>query len=170
MWEGRQLVRAARKYNRIVQHGTQSRSAVAIRHAMEKLHDGFLGDVYMARGLCFKWRDTIGHALPGPVPQGLDYNLWQGPAPTHVFTKNRFLYNWHWLWWYGNGDLGNQGIHQMDAARWGLGLRFPNKISAMGGHFMFNDDQQTPNTLNCAYEYTHPGKKPTLLEFEVRHW
>ncbi len=170
MWEGRQLVRAAAKYNRIVQHGTQIRSAVAIRHAMEKLHSGLIGDVYMARGLCYKWRDTIGHAPPGAVPAGLDYNLWQGPAPEHVFTRNRFLYNWHWFWWYGNGDIGNQGIHQIDAARWGLGLKFPNKISAIGGHFMFDDDQQTPNTLHCAFEYQIPNAKPKMLEFEVRHW
>ena len=170
MWEGKQLVRAAQKYNRMVQHGTQIRSAVAIRDAMQKIQDGLIGDVYMARGLCFKWRDTIGHAPPSAVPQGLDYNLWQGPAPEHVFTKNRFLYNWHWFWCYGNGDIGNQGIHQIDAARWGLGVKFPNKVSAIGGHFMFDDDQQTPNTLNCAFEYRIPGGKPKMLEFEVRHW
>ncbi len=170
LWEGRQLVRAARKYNRIVQHGTQARSVVAYRHAIEKIRQGLIGEVYLARGLCFKWRNTIGHAPPSPVPPGLDYNLWQGPAPEHVFTQNRFLYNWHWFWWYGNGDLGNQGIHQVDMARWGLGLGFPNKISAIGGHFMFHDDQQTPNTLNCAFEYEIPGAKPKMLEFEVRHW
>jgi predicted dehydrogenase len=170
MWEGKKLVQAAKKYSRIVQHGTQARSAVAMRHGIEKLHSGLIGDVYMARGLCYKWRDTIGHAPPSSVPQGLDYNIWQGPAPEHAFTKNRFLYNWHWLWWYGNGDLGNQGIHQIDVARWGLGLKFPNKISAIGGHFMFDDDQQTPNTLNCAFEYEIPNSKPKMLEFEVRHW
>jgi predicted dehydrogenase len=170
LWEGHQMVRAARKYNRMVQHGTQIRSAVAIRNAMEKLHSGVIGDVYLARGLCFKWRDTIGHTSPSAVPQGLDYNLWQGPAPEHVFTKNRFLYNWHWFWWYGNGDIGNQGVHQIDVARWGLGVKFPNKISAIGGHFMFDDDQQTPNTLNCAFEYEIPNAKPKVIEFEVRHW
>jgi predicted dehydrogenase len=170
LWEGHQMVRAAQRYNRMVQHGTQIRSAVAIRNAMDKLHSGLIGDVYMARGLCFKWRDTIGHAAPGDVPQGLDYNLWQGPAPEHVFTKNRFLYNWHWFWWYGNGDIGNQGVHQIDVARWGLGVKFPNKISAIGGHFMFDDDQQTPNTLNCAFEYQIPNSKPKVIEFEVRHW
>jgi predicted dehydrogenase len=170
LWEGRQLVRAAKKYNRIVQHGTQTRSSVAIQQAMEKIRQGLIGDVYLSRGLCFKWRNTIGHAPPSPVPPGVHYDLWQGPAPVHVFTKNRFLYNWHWFWWYGNGDLGNQGIHQVDSARWGLGLGFPNKISATGGHFMFDDDQQTPNTLNCAFEYSIPGGKPKMLEFEVRHW
>ena len=170
LFEGQQMVHAAEKYNRMVQHGTQIRSAVAIRNAMDKLHNGLIGDVYLARGLCFKWRDTIGHAPPSAIPQGLDYNLWQGPAPEHVFTKNRFLYNWHWFWWYGNGDIGNQGVHQIDVARWGLGLKFPNKISAIGGHFMFDDDQQTPNTLNCAFEYHIPNGKPKMIEFEVRHW
>ena len=170
LWEGQQLHRAVKRYNRIAQHGTQCRASIAYKSAMEKLHNGLIGDIYMARGLCFKWRNTIGTTPPSPIPQGLDYNLWQGPAPEHVFTKNRFLYNWHWFWWYGNGDIGNQGIHQIDAARWGLGMRFPNKISAVGGHFMFDDDQQTPNTLHVAFEYHIPNAKPKMLEFEVRHW
>ncbi len=170
LWEGGQLVRAAAKYNRIVQHGTQSRSTPDVMDAVKKLQGGLIGDVYLSRGLCFKRRDTIGHTPVSPVPAGVDYNLWTGPAPLLPFTKNHFHYNWHWFWDYGNGDLGNQGIHQLDIARWGLGLGFPNKISAMGGHFMFDDDQQTPNTLNSAFEYHHPDGKRTLLEFEVRHW
>ena len=170
LWEGRQLVRAAEKYNRIVQHGTQIRSAQAVRNAIQKIHEGFLGDVYLARGLCFKWRNTIGHTPVQPVPAGVHYDLWTGPAPPQPFTRNHFHYNWHWFWNYGNGDIGNQGIHQVDVARWGLGLRFPNKVSAIGGHFMFDDDQQTPNTLNCAFEYDLPGGKRRMLEFEVRHW
>ena len=113
---------------------------------MQKLREGVIGDVYMARGLCFKWRDTIGRAKPEPVPAGVHYDLWLGPAPKREFTKNRFHYNWHWFWDYGNGDIGNQGIHQMDIARWGLGVKYPAKVSAMGGHFMFDDDQETPNT------------------------
>jgi predicted dehydrogenase len=171
LWEGRQLVRATEKYNRIVQHGTQSRSLTSVQDAVKKIqHESVLGDVYLSRGLCFKWRDTIGHTPVSPVPAGVDYNLWTGPAPLRPFTKNHFHYNWHWFWDYGNGDLGNQGIHQLDIARWGLGLGFPNKISAIGGHFMFDDDQQTPNTLNSAFEYHRPDGKRTLLEFEVRHW
>jgi len=171
LWEGRQLVRATAKYNRIVQHGTQSRSMPSMREAVRKIQqDALLGDVYLSRGLCFKWRDTIGHTPVSPVPAGVDYNLWTGPAPLSPFTKNHFHYNWHWFWNYGNGDLGNQGIHQLDIARWGLGLGFPNRISAVGGHFMFDDDQQTPNTLNCAFEYHRPNGKNVLLEFEVRHW
>jgi predicted dehydrogenase len=87
----------------------------------------------------------------------------------HQFTKNRFHYNWHWFWDTGNGDLGNQGIHQVDIARWGLGVRYPTKVSAIGGHFMFDDDQETPNTLNCAFEFNEGGKHK-MMEFEVRHW
>src|SRR5579863_9560224 len=170
LWEGRQLVRAADRYNRMVQHGTQSRSEPAVIEAVAKMREGLLGDLYLARGLCYKWRDTIGHAPVGSVPSGVDYDLWTGPAPLKPFTRNRFHYNWHWIWDTGNGDVGNQGVHQMDIARWGLGLRFPNKISAIGGHFMFDDDQQTPNTLNCAFEYDLPDGKRKMMEFEVRHW
>jgi len=170
LWEGRQLVRAAEKYNRIVQHGTQIRSAPAIQEAIRKLQEGVIGDLYMARGLCFKWRDTIGRASEESVPEGVHYDLWTGPAPLKPFTRNRFHYKWHWIWDTGNGDLGNQGVHQIDVARWGLGVKFPSRVSANGGHFMFDDDQQTPNTLNCAFEFDLPGGKRKLLEFEVRHW
>jgi predicted dehydrogenase len=97
------------------------------------------------------------------------YDLWLGPAPEHAFTENRFHYNWHWFWDYGNGDLGNQGIHQVDVARWGLGVKYPTKVSASGGHFMFDDDQETPNTLTASFEFDDNGKKKMMV-FEVRHW
>lgn len=170
IWEGAQLVKASQRYNRIVQHGTQIRSAPAIRDMIQKVKDGMVGETYMARGLCYKWRDTIGHAPVEPVPAGVDYDLWTGPCPVQPFTKNRFHYNWHWNWTYGNGDLGNQGVHQVDVARWGMGLGLPNKVSAIGGHFMFDDDQETPNDLNCAFEFNLPGGKRRLITFEVRHW
>ncbi|HEY6292227.1 MAG TPA: Gfo/Idh/MocA family oxidoreductase [Terriglobia bacterium] len=170
LWEGQQLVRAAERYNRMVQHGTQSRSNPTIMEAVQKVQQGLMGDVYLSRGLCFKWRDTIGHTPVSAVPPGVHYDLWTGPAPLEPFTRNHFHYNWHWFWMYGNGDVGNQGVHQMDIARWGLGLTFPNKISAVGGHFMFDDDQQTPNTLSCAFEYDLADGKRRMLEFEVRHW
>jgi predicted dehydrogenase len=168
-WEGRKVVEAARKYNRIVQHGTNSRGSVALREAMQKLEEGVIGDVYMARGLCFKWRDTIGKKEDAPVPEGVDYDLWLGPAPQRAFNPNRFHYNWHWNWDYGNGDIGNQGIHEMDIARWGLGVTLPTKVMSMGGHYMFDDDQKTPNTQIAALEYDRKGKK-VMLVFEVRHW
>ena len=170
LWEGQQLVKAAQRYKRLVQHGTQIRSATAAREMVQKMRDNYLGEVYMARGLCFKWRDTIGHAPEQAVPAGVNYDLWMGPAPVRPFSSNRFHYNWHFNWTYGNGDIGNQGVHQIDVARWGLGLKFPNKVSAMGGHFMFDDDQQTPNDLNCSFQFDLPNGKRKLLTFEVRHW
>ncbi|PYT23539.1 MAG: gfo/Idh/MocA family oxidoreductase [Acidobacteria bacterium] len=168
MFEARQIVAAAQKYNRMVQHGTNCRSGVA-REAVQKLQEGAIGDLYMSRGLCFKWRDTIGRKPAEPVPAGVHYDLWLGPAPEHDFTRNRFHYNWHWFWDYGNGDFGNQGIHQVDVARWGLGVKYPTKVSAMGGHFMFDDDQETPNDLTATYEFDDGGKKK-YMTFEVRHW
>jgi predicted dehydrogenase len=169
VFESKQIVAAARKYNRMVQQGSQIRSSPAVQEAVQKMREGVIGDLYLSRGLCFKWRDTIGRTPVSAVPEGVDYNLWTGPAPKHDFTMNRFHYNWHWFWDYGNGDLGNQGIHEMDVARWGLGVKYPTKVSAIGGHYMFDDDQETPNTLNCAYEFDEGGKHQ-MMEFEVRHW
>jgi predicted dehydrogenase len=169
IFEAKQIVAAARKYDRIVQQGSQIRSSKAVQEAVLKMREGLIGDVYLSRGLCYKWRDDIGHAKVEPVPAGVDYDMWTGPSPTHPFTRNRFHYNWHWFWDTGNGDLGNQGIHQVDIARWGLGVKYPVKASAIGGHFMFDDDQETPNTLNCAWEFNESGKRK-MMEFEVRHW
>ncbi|MFB3902428.1 MAG: Gfo/Idh/MocA family protein [Acidobacteriota bacterium] len=167
LWEGRKLVEAARKYGRIVQHGTGVRSSIAAREAVEKLSQGVIGELYMAKGLCYKWRETIGRSPEEPVPPGVRYDLWLGPAPVRPFSRNRFHYNWHWHWDYGNGDIGNQGAHQMDLARWGLGLGLPEKVHSSGGHFMFQDDQQTPNVQLATLEYP---KEKKLLVFEVRHW
>ena len=169
VFESQQIVAAARKYDRLVQHGSQSRSSPALQEAVQRMRDGELGDVYMARGLCFKWRDTIGRTPVSAVPDGVDYDLWTGPAPKREFTKNRFHYNWHWFWDTGNGDLGNQGIHEVDIARWGLGVTHPTKVSAIGGKFMFDDDQETPNTITATYEFDVAGKKK-MMTFEVRHW
>jgi predicted dehydrogenase len=169
IFEAQQIVAAARKYNRMVQHGTNARSSLATREVAQKLRDGIIGEVYMARGLCYKWRDTIGHTPPEPVPAGVHYDLWLGPAPIREFTRNHFHYNFHWFWEYGNGDIGNQGAHQMDIARWLLGVKYPTKVSAMGGHYMFDDDQETPNTMVATFDFEEAGKKK-LLVFEVRHW
>jgi len=169
VFEARQIVAAARKYGRIVQHGSQSRSSSALQEAVEKMHGGLIGDVYLARALCFRWRESIGRTPVEPVPQGVDYDLWLGPAPKRPFTRNRFHYNWHWFWDYGNGELGNQGCHEVDIARWGLGVRYPVRISASGGHFMFDDDQETPNTIAANYEFDGPGRKKMLVA-EIRHW
>src|SRR5215212_4503646 len=118
IFESQQIVAAARKYNRMVQQGSQNRSNPALREAVERMRSGEIGELYMARGLCYKWRDTIGKTPVEPVPPGVDYDLWLGPAPNRPFTKNRFHYNWHWFWDTGNGDIGNQGIHEIDKARW----------------------------------------------------
>jgi predicted dehydrogenase len=168
MFEAKQIVAAAQKYNRVVQHGSQQRSGIG-REVVKQLRDGIIGDIYMARGLCYKRRDDIGHKPVESVPPGVHYDLWLGPAPEHAFTANRFHYNWHWMWDYGNGDLGNQGIHQVDMARWGLGVKYPTKVSAIGGKFLFDDDKETPNTLSASYEFDDGGKKK-MMTFEVRHW
>jgi predicted dehydrogenase len=169
IFEAQQVLAAARKYNRMVQHGTNARSSETMQEAVKLVREGVIGDVYLSRGLCYKWRDTIGRTPVEPVPAGVHYDLWLGPAPNTKFTRNRFHYNFHWFWDYGNGDIGNQGVHQMDAARWLLGVKYPTKISAMGGHFMFDDDQETPNAMIASFEFDEGGKKK-LLEFEVRHW
>ncbi len=169
IYEARQLLAAAHKYQRMVQHGTNGRSSPVMQEAAQRLRDGVIGDVYLSRGLVFKWRDTIGHTPTEAVPPGVHYDLWLGPAPKREFTRNRFHYNFHWFWDYGNGDLGNQGVHQIDAARWLLGVKYPSKISAMGGHFLFDDDQETPNTITASFEFDEGGRK-RMLVFEVRHW
>ncbi len=173
IYEGQKLVEAAKKYNVIVQDGAEQRSNPCAISMADYLHSGKLGEVYLAKGLCYKWRDTIGKTPDEPVPAGVHYDLWLGPAPKRPFSKNRFHYNWHWNWDYGNGDMGNQGVHEMDIARWGLGVKLPTKISAIGGHFIFDDDQQTPNDLITVYEFPNPegtGDKKKILQFEVRHW
>jgi len=172
-FEGQQLIKASARYNRLIQHHAERRCFAGYKAAMKFLHEGGLGEVYMAKGLCYKWRSSIGRAEQQPVPSGVHYDLWLGPAPVRPFTKNRFHYNWHWHWDYGNGDIGNQGAHQMDIARWGLGVTLPTKISSIGGHFMFDDDQETPNTQISVLEFPNQaggGDKKKLLQFEVRHW
>jgi predicted dehydrogenase len=169
VFESKQIVAAARKYGRMVQMGSQSRSSPALREGVKRMQDGELGEIYMTRGLCFKARDTIGKTPVSEVPLGVDYDLWTGPSPMHPFTKNRFHYNWHWFWDTGNGDLGNQGIHEVDICRWGMGVTHPTKISAIGGKFMFDDDQETPNTITATYEFNVNGR-PKMMTFEVRHW
>jgi predicted dehydrogenase len=171
--EGQMLIKAARKYNVICQDGDEQRSNPCGKTMADFLHNGGLGEVYYAKGMCYKRRETIGKASVEPVPSGVHYDLWIGPAPKKPFTRNRFHYNWHWQWDYGCGDMGNQGVHEMDVARWGLGVGLPTKISAVGGHFMFTDDQETPNTLVATFEFANPdasGDKKKILVFEVRHW
>jgi predicted dehydrogenase len=168
VFEGRKMVEAAHKYKRIVQHGVQLRSSEAIREAVGLLRKGVIGEVYMSRGLVFRWRPSIGNRGPEPVPANLNYDVWTGPAQMEPFSRRIVHYNWHWTWNYGNGDVGNQGIHETDLCMWGLGVdTLPTKITAMGGKFTFDDDKQTPEILTTLFHY--PEKKK-LIQFEVRHW
>jgi len=169
-FEGKQLVAAVKKYNRICQHGSQARSNPGLVEAIHHVQDGTIGDVYLARAICYKWRNTIGHASPEPVPPGVHYDLWTGPAPMKPFTRTRFHYNWHWIWDTGNGEAGNQAIHEIDIARWGLGVGFPVMVSAMGAHVMFDDDQETPNVLNATYYFEAASGKRKVMELAIRHW
>ncbi|KAB7733164.1 twin-arginine translocation signal domain-containing protein [Rudanella paleaurantiibacter] len=167
LFEGRKLVEAANKYNRIVQHGVQLRSSVAIQEAIKHLRDGLIGKVYMARGTVYKWRPDIGNLGNSPVPDGLNWDLWQGPAQTRPFSKNYVHYNWHWFWDYGNGDIGNQGIHETDLCMWGLDVGLPEVITSAGGKFLWNDCKETPEVLTSTYHYPKQGK---VIQFEVRPW
>jgi predicted dehydrogenase len=165
IWEGRKIVEAARKYNKICQTGTQSRSYKGFQEAIKFLQEGKLGKVKVARALCYNPRPSIGHTDDEAVPVGIDYNLWLGPAPERPFNKTRFFYNWHWFWDYGNGDLGNQGVHQIDILRWGLGRTdLPKKVLTVGGRFGVQDDGETPNSLVVAWEW---ADGPQMI-FELR--
>jgi predicted dehydrogenase len=159
------MVEAARKYDRIVQIGTQRRSGAHFASAAEFVRSGKLGKVPFARTWIAGNRKSIGHKEDAPVPAGVDYDLWTGPAPGRPFNPNRFHYNWHWNWDYGTGELGNNGIHALDVARWVLGLDAPARITAGGGKYFYDDDQKTPDTLVATFDFTN-----TCLIWEHRIW
>jgi predicted dehydrogenase len=165
VWEGRQIVRAARKYERIIQTGTQSRSASGVREAIEFLRTGNLGRIVLARGLCYKRRKSLGLVNGAqPIPGTVDYDLWTGPAPLKDLNRYKLHYDWHWVWDTGNGDLGNQGIHEMDMARWALGQnKLSPRILSIGGRFGYQDNGETANTQIALHHYP---EAPLL--FEVR--
>ena len=165
--EGRKMIEAAEKHDRIVQHGVQLRSSPAVNEAVGLLRDGYIGRVYMSRGLVFRWRPSIGDAGTSPVPEGIDYDIWTGPAQKRPFSRNLVHYNWHWHWPYGNGDVGNQGIHETDLCMWGLDVGFPTKITSMGGKYLWDDAKETPETLTSTYNYPEENK---IIQFEVRPW
>ena len=167
--EGAIMTAVARKFGRICQVGTQSRSNPAMKDAVAAVQGGKIGKVELAIGTCYKPRGSIGK-VDGPQapPERMDFDLWCGPAPVkapHRKTKNGTVhYDWHWTWDYGNGDLGNQGVHQMDVARWGLGKQeFPKSVMASGGRFGYTDDGETANTQLCVFDYTD-----AKMIFEVR--
>jgi len=170
VWEGRRLVEASRHYNKLCQAGTQIRSSSGIRDAIEFIRSGKLGRCTVARGLCYKPRGSIGRCNgPQQPPATMDYNLWCGPAANNPPRRNAprngtVHYDWHWIWEYGNGDLGNQGIHQMDVARWGLAKNeLPRSAVSVGGRYGYVDDGETPNTQLCVFDYGNAE-----LIFEVR--
>ncbi|MEX0772738.1 MAG: Gfo/Idh/MocA family oxidoreductase [Balneolales bacterium] len=191
IWEGRKMIEAANKYNRRVQVGLNNRSSVNVREAIQFLHEGGIGEVYMARGLCFKARDSYGIAENSTPPSTFHYDRWLGPAPDRPYNEKRSHYNWHWYWDTGNGDIGNTGPHQIDIARWGLDKHeHPATVYSTGGIYGFRKEesnpeertpgkmvygnvetyghdrtsQETPNTQTCAFMYSDG----TMLEFEVR--
>lgn len=165
VWEGRKLVEAAAKYGRIVAAGTQSRSDEALVELADELRGGKLGRILRARGFCYKRRESIGLAPgPQPIPAGVHYDLFCGPAPLAPLRRQQLHYDWHWFWTTGNGDIGNQGIHEVDMCRWMLGEeKLPPRVFSIGGRFGYLDDGETPNTQIAVYDYP---KAPIL--FEVR--
>src|SRR5262249_21396674 len=155
--EGELMVEAARKHKRHVQMGNQRRSWPKIIEAMEELHKGVIGRAYFSQSWYTNNRGSIGQGKPGPVPEGLDYALWQGPAPKREFRSNYLHYNWHWVSPWGNGELGNNGVHMIDLCRWGLGVDYPSQVTSAGGRFHFADDQETPDTH--VVSFTFPDRK-----------
>ena len=167
IFEGRRMVEFARHHKKVMQAGTQRRSDPAVRQAIQYIHDGGIGQVQVARALCYKRRKSIGDVTgPQEPPPSVHYGLWLGPAPEKPVEREQFHYDWHWFWDYGNGDLGNQGVHQMDVALWGVNQKqLPRYAQSVGGRFGYVDDGQTPNTQVVFLEY---GKDQPKVIFEVR--
>lgn len=162
--EGLEMVKVSHETKRILQIGSQHRSTPFKMKALAALQGGLIGKIYMAKGLCYKRRNTIGKKPDGPVPPGVNWDIFRGPAPMRPFNENRFKYTWHWFWDTGNGDIGNQGVHEMGVARWGMGdPEWPKTAIAFGGKYAYDDDQETPNTLTASFDFG--GRE---LVFEVR--
>ncbi|GAB3277044.1 Gfo/Idh/MocA family oxidoreductase [Larkinella harenae] len=159
------LVKAAKHFNKCVQHGTQRRSNGAHMEGMKQLQKGIIGKVHTIKAIDHQHREAIGRAPAEPVPAGVNYDLWLGPAPKVPFTKNRWHYTWRWFWEYGNGDAANDGVHQIDVAVWALGDRYPKRIVSAGGQYFYNDDHQTPDTQTTIFEYDD-----TQIIWEMRLW
>jgi predicted dehydrogenase len=164
LFEGRKLVEAAKKYNCIVQHGTQNRSLRKWSDLANEIASGKRGKLEVALGTCHKRRKSIGFKDPTSPPSELDFDVWTGPASKEKYHENLVHYNWHWFWNYGNGDIGNQGVHQMDIARWMIpGAVWPKKIICLGGRFGYKDQAETANTQLAIFDYGE-----SLLVFDVR--
>lgn len=160
--EGKLLVQAADRYNRVVMMGNQRRSWPNVIRGIERLKEGAIGRAYFARCWYASRRGSIGHGRPARVPSGLDYDLWQGPAPRREYRDNLIHYNWHWFWHWGAGELLNNGTHFLDLARWGLGVDYPIRVTSSGGRYHWQDDQETPDTQVVTYDF--PGEKTVVWE------
>jgi len=169
--EGRLLVEAARRNNRVVQHGTQVRSTHMMIEATKLLHSGLIGDVLAAKAWNVQRRRSIGFQQPSSPPAGLDYDLWTGPVPWIPYQTNRVTDGWHWWYHFGTGDIGNDGIHDLEYARWGLGVEgHPNHVAATGGKYFFDDDQEFPDTQHVSFEFNEDGSQKKTLIYEQRLW
>ncbi len=171
--ESQLLVAAAQRNKTVVQHGTQMRSEPFVIEAVQQLRDGVIGDVLVARAWNVQKRGNIGHAMPSEPPPGVDYDTWVGPAEFLPYQSNRFHYDWHWWYNFGTGDIGNDGAHEIDFARWGLGVDcLPSTVTAVGGKYFHDDDQQFPDTATCVYEYPGDGQvgHRRQIIFEMRLW
>lgn len=160
--EGELLVEAARKHKRCVQMGNQRRSGDKLIEGINLLHEGRIGRVYYSRSWYASLRGPIGNGTPEAVPAHINYDLWQGPAPRLPYTSNRLHYNWHWNWHYGNGELGNNGVHSIDLSRWGLDVDYPTRVISGGGRYRFEDDQITPDTQIVSFEFE--GRRQIIWE------
>ena len=171
--EGRLLVEAARRNKRLVQHGTQVRSTQMMIEAVQRLREGIIGDVKVVKAWNIQRRGSIGHDKPQAPPAHLDYDLWQGPTPPLPYQQNRVDSHWNWWYHYGTGDMGNDGVHDIDYARWGLGVEtHPNRVVALGGKYFFDDDQQFPDTQQVTFEYDGDGSHGSqkMFIYEQRLW
>ena len=179
IWESRKMIEAARKYKRVMQVGAQNRSAEYCQKAFEYIRSQDFGDVHFVRVLNSKLRPTIGKLPDGAPPDGVDYDMWLGPAPMRAFNQNHFHYAWHWFWVYSGGDIINDGVHQMDIARWMIDKAYPKSVTAAGGIHYYNDDQETPDTQTVSWDFDgitmafeqslwSPYMKKSSMEFRDR--